>query len=397
MFYEIRALRDTGAISALSVEALDESDATSKAAQLGYVVLSVRHQKRWAGVWPGRRRVRFPLVLFSQELLALLDAGLTLVEAIETLAEKEHHPEIKKVLEGVIARLREGHPLSFALQQYPAHFPELYVASVRASERTGGLSESLTRFVVYQSQVDVVRRKLISASIYPALLIVVGMLVSMFLLVYVVPKFSRVYEDVGANLPFLSQMLLAWGRAVEAHGMTILFGATLVIGGAVYGLTRPAVRRRLVEKLWQMPSLREHLHVYQLARFYRTLGMLQRGGIPILRALDMAAGLLSPGHQEQLARATSDVREGQSMSQAMDRHGLTTPVAVRMLRVGERSGRMGEMMERIASFYDEEISRWVEWFTRLIEPLLMAVIGIIIGGIVVLMYFPIFELAGSIQ
>jgi general secretion pathway protein F len=106
---------------------------------------------------------------------------------------------------------------------------------------------------------------------------------------------------------------------------------------------------------------------------------------------------LSPGHQEQLARATSDVREGQSMSQAMDRHGLTTPVAVRMLRVGERSGRMGEMMERIASFYDEEISRWVDWFTRLIEPLLMAVIGIIIGGIVVLMYFPIFELAGSIQ
>jgi general secretion pathway protein F len=395
MFYEIRALRDTGVITALSVEALDESDATGKAAQLGYVVLSVRLQKRWAGVWPGRRRVRFPLVLFSQELLALLGAGLTLVEAIETLAEKEHHPEIKKVLEGVIARLREGHPLSFALQQYPAHFPELYVASVRASERTGGLSESLTRFVTYQTQVDVVRRKLISASIYPALLVVVGLLVSMFLLVYVVPKFSRVYEDVGANLPFLSQMLLAWGRTVEAHGMTILFGATLVIGGAVYGLTRPVVRRRLVEKLWQMPSLREHLHVYQLARFYRTLGMLQRGGIPILRALDMAAGLLSPGHRNSWRKHRR--REGQSMSQAMDRHGLTTPVAVRMLRVGERSGRMGEMMERIASFYDEEISRWVEWFTRLIEPLLMAVIGIIIGGIVVLMYFPIFELAGSIQ
>src|SRR3970282_2068070 len=183
---------------------------------------------------------------------------------------------------------------------------ELYVASARASERTGGLSESLTRFVTYQTQVDVVRRKLISASIYPALLIVVGLLVSMFLLVYVVPKFSRVYEDVGANLPFLSQMLLAWGRTVEAHGMTMLFVATLVIGGAVYGLTRPVVRRRLMEKLWQMPSLREHLHVYQLARFYRTLGMLQRGGIPILRALDMAAGLLSPGHQEHLARATSD-------------------------------------------------------------------------------------------
>jgi general secretion pathway protein F len=223
------------------------------------------------------------------------------------------------------------------------------------------------------------------------------MLVSMFLLVYVVPKFSRVYEDVGASLPFLSQMLLAWGRVVEAHSGTLLLGAIAIVSAATYGLTRPAVRRRLLEKLWQIPSLRERLHVYQLARFYRTLGMLQRGGIPILRALEMAAGLLSPGHQDQLARATANVREGQALSQAMDRHGLTTPVAVRMLRVGERSGRMGEMMERIAGFYDDEISRWVDWFTRLIEPLLMAVIGIIIGGIVVLMYFPIFELAGSLQ
>jgi general secretion pathway protein F len=139
------------------------------------------------------------------------------------------------------------------------------------------------------------------------------------------------------------------------------------------------------------------MRLYQLARFYRTLGMLLRGGTPIVTALDMSAGLLSPALRGNLAEAAQAIREGRAMSDSMAEHNLTTAVAVRMLRVGERSGRMDEMMERIASFYDDEISRWVDWFTRLFEPLLMAFIGIVIGTIVVLMYLPVFELAGSIQ
>jgi len=146
-----------------------------------------------------------------------------------------------------------------------------------------------------------------------------------------------------------------------------------------------------------MPAIGTRLRLYQLARFYRSLGMLLRGGMPVVPALQMVAGLLQSSLREQLALASAYVREGRSISQSMEEHGLTTPVALRMLRVGERTGQMGEMMERIAAFHEEETARWLERFIKLFEPLLMTFVGLTIGVIVVLMYFPIFELAGSIQ
>ena len=226
---------------------------------------------------------------------------------------------------------------------------------------------------------------------------VVGGLVVLFLMAYVVPKFSKVYEGMGGDLPWLSQLLLNWGQLLQTHGLAVLvvFGMLMLVAG--YGFSRQAVREWLMLKLWRLPGVGERMHVYQLARFYRTLGMLLKGGIPIVPALDMVSGLLQPLLRGRLNLATQGIREGRTISQAMEEQALTTPVASRMLRVGERTGEMGEMMERIASFYDEEMARWVEWFTRLFEPILMALIGVVIGGIVVLMYLPIFELAGSIQ
>jgi general secretion pathway protein F len=284
-----------------------------------------------------------------------------------------------------------------ALKQHPSCFPELYVATVRAAERTGDLPEALTRYVGYQAQMDQARRKLVSASIYPVMLLIVGGIVTVFLLTYVVPKFSRVYADVGRELPLASQLLLEWGLLLERHGAETFLAFLVLAATAAWGLTRPRLRASLLAAIARVPVAHERLHVYQLARFYRTLGMLQRGGMPIVPALGMVDGLLAAGWRERLVRARDDIRSGHAISQAMERYGLTTPVALRMLRVGERAGKMGEMMERIAAFYDDEIARWVDWFTRLIEPLLMAVIGIVIGTIVVLMYFPIFELAGSLQ
>jgi general secretion pathway protein F len=146
-----------------------------------------------------------------------------------------------------------------------------------------------------------------------------------------------------------------------------------------------------------LPAIGRQLRLYQLARLYRTVGMLLRSGMPAVTAMSMSAGLLSETLRPAFAKATQTVREGQSIANAMEREGLTTPVAARMLRVGERSGNMGEMTERIAAFYDDEIGRWVAIVTRLIEPLFMTVIGLLIGVIVVLMYFPIFQLAGSVQ
>jgi len=396
MRYLVKAYREPEGVVALPFDAADAAEATRQAEVQGYRILSIKGGTAWRFNL-ARRSGRFPVMLFSQELLALLEAGLTLVEAMEALAEKERHYDTKRVLDQIIARLYEGQTFSQSLTQFPAAFPHLYVATVRASEKSGSMPDALTRYVGYQSQLEVVRKKLVSASIYPALLMGVGGLVTLFLLAYVVPKFSHVYEDMGGKLPLLSQLLMQWGKLLEAHGWTVLVGCLAVLAALGYLASRPAFRLWLANKLWQVPAVGERMRLYQLARFYRTLGMLLNGGMPAVEALDMASGLLTPALRDNLRQAAQWVREGRSLSEAMEAHQLTTPVALRMLRVGERTGNMGAMMERIAGFYDEEMARWVDWFTRLFEPILMALIGVVIGGIVVLMYMPIFELAGSIQ
>ncbi|TLY93742.1 MAG: type II secretion system F family protein [Gammaproteobacteria bacterium] len=337
------------------------------------------------------------LAVFSQQLVSLLDAGLSLVEALEALAQKESSATTKRTLDRILARLYEGQTLAAAVAEHPATFPDLYVASVRASERTGALREALTRYIAYQQQADGLRKTLVNACIYPAVLLVAGLLVTLFLMGYVVPRFSSIYEDVGTDLPFASRVLLQWGQLIDAHAGLVVGAAIAALVGAGYGAGRPAVRVAAGRWLARIPAIGRQLHVYQLARLYRTVGMLVRGGMPAVPALRMSGGVVFSGSRAAYAAATRAVIEGQSLAEAMERNGLTTAVAARMLRVGERSGNMGEMMERIADFYDEELARWVAVMTRLIEPVLMIVIGLIIGVIVVLMYFPIFQLAGSIK
>ena len=251
--------------------------------------------------------------------------------------------------------------------------------------------------MAYQTQLNFVKKKIISALIYPVVLMAVGGLVMLFLLGYVVPRFASVYEGSKTKLPWMSQMLLNWGHLLENHGMLLLAVIGVVLTVAVYAFSRQSVREAMLSRLWRIPAVGERMHIYQLARFYRTLAMLLKGGIPAVSALDMVSGLLQPSLRGKLMLASNNIREGQTISQAMEANELTTPVALSMLRVGEKSGNMGEMMERIAAFHDEEMARWVDWFTKLFEPLLMATMGIVIGVIVVLMYMPIFDLAGGIQ
>jgi general secretion pathway protein F len=329
--------------------------------------------------------------------VALLEAGLSLVEAIDALTEKERDESVRHLLEGLRRRLYEGQSLSVALGEFPGSFPTLYVATVRASERSGAIAEALRRFVAYQQQFDLLKKRLINASIYPAVLLAAGSLVLLFLVAYVVPRFSGIYEEIGGELPFASKMLMQWGRLLDAHGLAVLAGFLAFVALAGYGVLRPGFRAAVGRLFARIPMVGYQISLYQLARLYRTVGMLLRGGLPVVTAFEMTRGLLAAAAQPRLAAATRAVREGRSLTDALAAQGLTTPVAERMLRVGERSGDMGEMMERIAAFYDEELSRFVDLATRLIEPAMMTVIGLVIGLIVVLMYFPIFELAGSIR
>ena len=398
MKFELKvALGD--AISLLALEASNASQARLVAESQGFSVLNVKATGlSFTGLFSVKSvRPKFNLMLFSQELLALLESGLSLVEAIEALAEKDQQAESKAVLNQVIAALYEGLPFSTALEKEPQVFSPLYVALIRSSERTGDMVQALARHVTYQTQIDAVGKKIVTASIYPVLLLVVGGLVVLFLLGYVVPKFSTIYESTRADLPWMSQLLLSWGRLLQEHGKAVF--ATFIASMTLLGftLTRPSVRATIMRKVWQIPALGEAMRIYQLARFYRTLGMLLRGGIPLVTAMGMVSSLLQPLLRSKLEKVIVDVREGKPMSAAMEQYGMTTSISIRMLRVGERTGQMGDMMERIGAFYDEEISRVVEWLTKLLEPALMIIIGLVVGLVVVLMYMPIFELAGSIQ
>ena len=396
MRFDVKAFRDKGRIVSLRVDAMSAAEASLGVERQGYSVLGVGAHHGLTLALP-RRRARFPLLLFSQELHVLLEAGLSLIEAMETLAEKEAHAHTREVLAQIIGYMYEGRTFSYALEQAPSIFPVLYVAMVRAAEKTGDLPGALSRFIGYQTQIDQVRKKIVSASIYPVLLMAVGGIVVIFLMAYVVPRFSGVYETAGRDLPWLSQLLLDWGILLRSNGASVLAAAIASAAALGFGLSRLAVRQWIAARLWRIPALGERLRVYQLARLFRAVAMLLKGGIPIVSALGMVQGLLRPALKARLQLAIAAIREGQPTSQALSAHELTTPVALRLLRVGERSGNMGDMMERIANFHDEEMARWVEWFTRLFEPLLMTLIGLVIGIIVVLMYMPIFELAGVIQ
>jgi general secretion pathway protein F len=396
MIFELKVYSSTGKIAALSLEAQNESEAEILAKNLGHSVLSISRKNSFQFQWLSSNQTKFALLLFGQELLSLLRAGLSIIAAIETLAEKGAGSS-QELLHKLVSKLHEGQSLSTSLSGFPEVFPELFVAMVRSSEKTGSLPEALERFILYRSQLEQLRSKVITASIYPVLLIFVGALVTLFLLGYVVPKFSSIYENAGSNLPFLSRMLMEWGMLLHEHGRYVLLALVGIVGLVIYALSLKPTRRWIAQLLWRTPTLGERIHLYQLARFYRTLGMLLQGGIPLVTAMQMSADLLGESLRHQLLGALQQVREGQPLSESLQQHGLATPVSQRMMSVGEQTGNMGEMMERAAAFYDQEIARWVDWATRLFEPILMTIIGLIIGLIVILMYLPIFELADSIQ
>lgn len=393
MQYAVEAVRHMQPAS-LVVEALDARDARRQVEAQGYAVVAVKAAGARLRIG---RAAAFPLLHFNQSLLILLQAGLSVVEAIETLAERETRPEARRVLQALLMLLREGRAFSVALEAQPEAFPALYVASVRANERTGALKEAIERFIHYRAQADLVRKRVVGAAIYPAMVLAVGTLVIAFLLFYVVPRFSQVFQDLGDRIPASSRMLLEWGQFAHAHASALLTAAAASLAAAIYALSRPAVRMRLARGLQRLPHVGEIVRVYRLARFYRALGMLQQAGMPIVASLELVRGLLPADMQGALAQARRDIEQGRSISSAFESNGLTTSVSLRLLRAAEKTGQMGGMLERTAGFHEEDISQAIEWFIRLFEPMLMIAIGMVIGIVVLLMYAPIFELAGSLQ
>ncbi len=398
MQFDVRALSPEMTLSSLTVDGRDEADARRQVEARGLFVSAIAPAR--SGMFGGGARPRgkaLSLVLFSQELLALLTAGLGIVEALEALLEKEANPGTGGVLQRMLDGLREGKRFSAVLADQSELFPPLYIGIVRAAEGTSDLPRSLMRYIDYQQRIDVVRAKIVSAAIYPCILLLVGGGVSAFLITYVVPRFAEVYQGAGRNLPWMSQLLLNWGQFATAHG-GVLLGA--VAGLAVLGVTgwrRLKASGGLTRLIARLPAIGERVRIYELSRLYLTLGMLSEGGITIVQAIETVHSMVSPGMQLSLRAARASVEAGLPLSSAFEANALTTPISLRMLRVGERTGDMGPMLTQSAAFYDGEISRWIDRFTRTFEPLLMAAIGLVVGAIVVLLYMPIFDLAGDIS
>jgi general secretion pathway protein F len=391
MRYQAKVLNGS-LLTMVELQADDEQDAYAQLKSKGLLAVSLQLDKS------GKARLKkeaFPLALFSQELLALLHSGLNLVEAIDALSLRQDHT--RTVLQGILQSLQQGKSFSAALERQPEIFPPLYFATVKAAERTGDLGNALSRYIAYDNQVSLLKKKIISASIYPMLLIIVGGLVIAFLMGFVVPKFSSVYEGTGADLPWMSQMMLQWGTLISQHGETMLAILVGMVIGLVVLFKTPAMRQAMIRAIWRIPAVGARLQLYQLARFYRTMGMLLAGGTPIMTAIDSLGGLLDKSMALSLQQAQTMISQGQPLSHAFKTAGMTTPIGERMLLVGERGGNVAQMMDSIAGFYDEELARWIDWFTKLFEPLLMLFIGLVIGVVVLLLYMPIFELAGQIQ
>jgi general secretion pathway protein F len=393
-------VRGATGVCTLTLNAADAAAARLQATGRGLEVLACQARAAAAGPAGSSPVVsarHMDIAGLSYELSSLMGAGLSVMDSLRTLARKERHGGRRAALLDVVHGVDEGLPLSAALGRHPGRFPPLLVATVGASEQTGDLGIALRRYADHQQSVKALRDKVVGAAVYPLLLLAVGFGVVLFLLGVVVPKFAVLIESSHAQLPWTSQLMMSWGRLVAAHiGLVGACGVALlaaVVMGARHVL-RTGARGRWIEA---MPLVGSTIRQFRHAQFYRTTGMLVQGGIPAPRALGLSASLLGEADQERLRKAIALLREGRSVSGALDDAGLADPVAASMLTVAERTGALPEILERIAQFHESGLQRSVELTTRLFEPVLMVGIGLVVGAIIVMMYLPIFDLASSLQ
>lgn len=397
VLFEVVAVSPQGSLLTERLRAADAAKAGEAFRLRGLRVLSCREVRAGKRLGLGLRRRRLDLGLFTDELAALLDAGLGIVDTLRTLAQKERDAGARQAIEAVTRDVTEGLPLSAALSNRGDVFPTLLVASVSASEQTGDLVSALRRFSSHLESMRMLRGKLVGAAIYPALLLAVGSLVVIFLLGVVVPRFATLLEGASKKLPLASQLLLGWGKTVAAHPAIFLGSFVAFVTLLGYGFLRAA------RSGWQIPGLQRAwligplVQLFRHAQFYKTCSMLVQGGIPVLRAFEMSRPLLAEEDQLALDGARRQIAEGRPIGPALAQARIADTVSLRMLEVAQRTGRLADVLARIAAFQEAALNRAIDLTARLVEPALMIFIGLVIGGIVVLMYMPIFDLATSLQ
>jgi type IV pilus assembly protein PilC len=366
----------------------------------GLYVLSLQQKGALAGLsFRLPVRVAIPsreFLIFNQELATLLRAGMPLVQSLDLLKSRIQSPVFRSVLNDVHERVRSGSALSDAFGAHARLFPSVYTASLLAGERSGNLDAVLRRFVEYSKIVATIKRKTISALIYPAILVTLATVLVSIIVLKVVPAFSDFYESFNAQLPLITRVIV---RVSEfALGNFWLIAAAIVAAGAlIFAWTRqPGQQARLDRWLLSVPILGEVARKFATSQMARTLSTLLGGGLPLVNALDIAAR--SVGNRfiaSELDVVGARVREGSSFAGALEARHVFPEVAVKMAEVGESTGALQDMLNTVADFYDEEISTNMERFVTLVEPVLLVVMGMVIAGLLLALYMPLFQL-GSV-
>ena len=365
----------------------------------GYVVFELRKKPLQflleSGI--GRKKIGSKeLLLFNQELLVLLKAGLPIIQALDTILESGGG-KLNEILSAIREDVKGGLAFSNAFEKYPRVFPHLYIASIQAGERTGDLPQTIRRYIAFLKRTEGFRSKIIAALIYPAILITVATLAIALLLVYVVPTFSQVYADSGSALPLPTQLLITFASFLK-HYLLLFIGIFIAATTLFRRWSETQAGRYLVDGMKvRTPFLGEVVTRYAVAGFTRTLATVLGSGIPIVEALRMSVGTLNNKVLERaLLVAVVRVEEGNKLSSALESIKLMPPLALRMLSVGETTGSLEEMLADISDYFEEEIERNLQVLTTAIEPVIMIVMGVVIGVIIITMYLPIFKIASTV-
>ena len=347
---------------------------------------------------PRRRRVRTQeFLVFNQELATLLKAGMPLVQSLDILRQRIVNPTFKAVVDTIYERVKAGTALSDAFAEHSTLFPPVYAASLLAGERSGNLDAVIRRYVAYAKIIAAVRRRTMSALIYPAILVTMMLVLIGIIVFKVVPAFSDFYSNFGHQLPLSTRIVVGISKFAVTNGVLLLgLVALAVVGGAAW-IRQPGQRERLDHALLRLPWIGNSARKFGTAQLARTLATLLGGGIPLVNAIDISARSMSNRYlARELEDARRRVQEGEGFANALRHHGTFPDVAIKMVEVGESTGALQEMLNSLADFYDEEIETEVGRFITLVEPILLVAMGLIIAMVVLALYMPLFELTSIV-
>jgi type IV pilus assembly protein PilC len=382
-----------------SIEAGTEQAAVAALLNRNLLVVSIQEKVGKKGRTGGGKVALEDQVMFTRQLATMIDAGLAMVQSLQALAEQTTNKVMRDVILDLIARVESGDSFSDALQKHPKVFNRLYFCMVAAGEKGGLLAEILARLATYLENSARLRKKVKSAMMYPTIVIIVAIGITIFLLVKVIPVFGELFSGFGAKLPAPTQFLIDLSGFVSSrYGLLLFVG----LGGIAYGwmafIKTPGGREFWDARRIKLPIFGVMAHKICLARFTRTFASLVRSGVPILEVLQIVSQTVGNVVMEKAIKsASSDIERGDSISAALAKHPVFPTMIIRMITAGEQTGKIDNMLERVSDFLDEEIETTLGGLTSLIEPLLIVFLGVVVGGMVVCMFLPIFKMSDVVM